>query len=728
MGDLPGKWRRFAIVVATALLVTQILVALPTKVRAQQGQLTVVATDMYTGEEIPCCMMEIDVPMGQGEDQVLPISFEVCDVGTACVRVASGQTVTVSDGATVRAPPDPQEGEQMASIDEATWRFMGWSDGVFDQVRTVAFGPTLTLQVEAVYAFLSDSPFTNKQAGDRGCGWTAGVFDQQWVRVENEAPPSSYVTITGEVIDSAFASIDSPFSHYSKPDMDLKVKLDREHWNLLSTDLRRTAPGKVPYGIEVEWEPGSFPMWIFPGAGRTLDEAAAQSPESIEGPGGGGTSGSTFAEGGPSISATQPFGDGDDIWIMGEWVFDCAHGDLFIDRGAWTEIHPPIAMAVGKGSRQEFGKLWPRAEFPSLEITPLPEANFFTGIEADVWINGDSGETHEHLQSNDGRGCTLVNPQCPPLPIGLIYEFDFTLPEKHPGAISDLQWSFAGLLPGQPAPEVTFPTGGGMHIKIDLRRYQGVDGDCDTPAVSPDNCDGPQYGVRIYAGWQVKRTCEYPIRGIRVQFNSILILDDKEGWGDGEFYILLTVQGRSVSLSNVNSGLLDAAAGDRFHFSDLIADSHFFEGDPEAVVDIHTSGTESDALSPDELASMERDFYVDKSLFSPGGFYPEWADEFYGAEIEYGTIRGEAGPPVVYEDYAPNDPDFEGAMFPYDPTYALNYTVDEVSHEPLVVDCGGSNGFFAIIVDNWFYVLILVVIIVTLVIVYRRAKRRRART
>jgi hypothetical protein len=135
----------------------------------------------------------------------------------------------------------------------------------------------------------------SSKARERGCR-DGGVFhlnrlDPEFVSVRADDQP---VVAEGVVHDSHVSYQDWPFSH----DFTFELELDEQYEELCSdANAKEAEPGEVKPVIEVEWETKYFPSRYWPV-------------------------------------------DGDRVWVLGRWIFDCAHPPCA------TEIHPPQARVT----------------------------------------------------------------------------------------------------------------------------------------------------------------------------------------------------------------------------------------------------------------------------------------------------------------------------------------------------------------------------------------------
>ena len=621
-------------------------------------------TGKYSGTDtaIMCPPICVQSEKGAGgsdhsdEASTSPLTFRVCSPSTLeCIDVISGETVTVPGDSTIEAPDGVSPGEKLPKFEEdSSVQFRSWEDGTTSNPRQIVLSNG-TLEITAFYSN-QDPNLQASTATEAGCNITK-LFPE-WVQVQ---PDPEYVDIQGPAVDTHIAGEDWQLTHNTN-DLNFWVELgvDEQDQHLLSHRWDGQL-GDRPNQIEVEWEEGSIPLWAWPSTGPTkINDSYDISP----------------AE------------DTDIVWVRGKHIYDCGRQDSNeILEGAWTEVHPPIATATMRGTRQ--GRLFPKENFNIPELNE--RAKGLEGVQVDVWINGDGGGVVETLKCpswdpSDPSGCVFD----PSFNISHIYEFDVPLPP--PPADLDPTANFRiinnlRLLPGQPVPEVT-QTAVGLHVKIDLSNYKDTFLTCDNEQLV--NCNGYAYGVTIIAGWEF---FHYPsdTRRIRLTFEGITIYDDQEGEqvGDGEFKFLLQVGPSAalalnteadVRLEKINKGLQDARGDGETY--DLIKDGtrltfefNVNESNPESNrIYFNLDGEEEDLIWNDPQNSVVRTFYYE---YSQGQFWPpDWATADYGKEVQFGTVRLNTSPPILYDDT--HFPLGDCITVPACKVYSIKYTIEEL--------------------------------------------------
>jgi hypothetical protein len=615
-----------------------------------QRELTITAKFLVNDQPIQCppICVEVDNPTS-GSDTTKPISFEICNADADCVEVESGQSAQMLSNATVRAPDGISRGEQLPTMEKESYlKFMEWGDGSTDNPREVGVGPS---PADLTAYFAAWEPLTvATTATARGCGNGAGILlgtSSAWAPVVDQP---EFQTVQGPVTDSHVSAVDL-FSNHTTNDVNMWILLSREEqFNLLSE--KNGELGHRPGQIEIEWEEGSWPMWAWPSPeSQGLDEPPVPDPD-----------------------------DADIAWVKGAWIFDCAHQDDGIVQGAWTEIHPPIAVAVMRGTAQ--GRLFLKEDIATYFPELHEKATGIQGVQVDLWINGDAGPAVESVKCakawGQGAGCIAT----PVFDITGIYEFDIPLPPAPTPLEPEAQFrvQFLRLEPDQPMPEITpsviDATTNQLHLRLDLSDYKDKWSTCqkqnDLPGENLVNCAGAAYGVTVIAGWEV---FAYPtdLHRVRLMVNSIEIHDDGEGEdGDGEYKMWLEVgpgaalagdplNPATVALHRINPSLNSVEGnGETYPLiqngNALVFFFNIRESDPASnLLSLYLHGYEDDPIWDDELRDLVRVFYRDSVVWEVSGIAPDWAPASYGMETFFGTVRANTTPPIPYSDPVPGD-------------------------------------------------------------------------
>lgn len=644
-------------------------------------ELTITAKFLANDKIVQCppICMEVDNPPS-GPDTTKPLSFEVCSAATQCFQLESGKSAKVSADATVKAPDGKSRGEQLAALErEVFLKFQKWADGPTAESRSVGFKGKQTDLTAYYAAWLPVKVPTTSSS--RGCANDVEIFlgtGSQWAPVKDQP---KFEVIEGPVTYAYVSDTDYPGNHNTNDHLMWVLLSGEEPYKMLSE--KNGQFGSRPNQIQVEWEWGSYPTWAWP------------SPEAVD----------------LDEPAIPKIDDADLVWIKGKWIFDCAHEEEGILQGAWTEIHPPIAVAVMRGTRK--GKLFLRDDISKYVPELHRKATGIQGIQVDIWINGDGGEAVESVKCAkpwaDGMGCIFT----PTFDIRGVYEFDIPLPPPPTNLYPEAKFrlKMLRLQPGQPKPLITpsIITSGvkKLHLKLDLSNYSDTWRTCrmqnEVYGEKLVNCSGDAYGVTLIAGWEL---FDYPpdLRRVRLLTNSIKIYDDIEGEnGDGEFKLWLDVgpgankagdplKPLSVALHGINPGLNDAA-GDGESYA-LIQNgstlSYVFnirENSSESnKLRLFLHGYEDDPIWDDELGNLLRVLYLNKTIWEPDNGYPEWArwppsncmaltapNCFYGKETQWGTARDKTSPPIPYDDHIWGDCD------PPCFSHSLDYVIEELS-------------------------------------------------
>ncbi len=605
-------------------------------------ELVVTAKLLFTDQPIQC--PPICMESALDSDTPSPITFEVCFSSGECMPLASGNSILVRSAVTVQAPDGESIGEQLPSLEEGVYlKFDRWSDGNTNNPRSVNVGDS-RIDLTAYYDVSTPTPI-GSTARSRGCGNKAGIYtglSASWAPVVDTP---KYHVVQGPVMSSSVSDEDLYTVHESN-DLNIWIQLSkREQVRMLSA--KNGTLGHRPGQIEVELESGSIPTWAWPS-----EEVPSK-------------------RGNPDDSAETA----DIAWVKGKWIFDCGHQDSNISHGAWTEIHPPVATAVMRGTRG--GKLFLRDDI----IKYFPELNDrstgIQGVQVDMWLNEDVGKgAAESVQCAtalaNNQGCIFE----PVLDIKQVHEFDIPLPPPPPGLDPSAVFrvKVLRLQEGQPAPEITQVSSLGvnkLHVKLDLTNYSDSWRTCDLQnelyGENLINCQGSAYGATIIAGWEI---FQYPADLVRVRLvvNNLQLFGDYETeGGNGEYRMWLQVgpaaalggdplQSINLALHQINPDLASApgegegyplmldGAPLRFHFN-------IRENNAESNrIRLYLNGYEEDAIWDDDLNTLERIFYKDNLFWEYAGGFPDWSTSAYGEETIYGTSRDSTLPPIFYGD------------------------------------------------------------------------------
>jgi hypothetical protein len=321
----------------------------------------------------------------------------------------------------------------------------------------------------------------------RGCNPLLPIHPE-WVTVK----PYPYDTVVAEgVVTSSRINVahhEWPFSHKSH-DNNFHLLLDPKYTGLASVNHPKNENGQRT--MEMEWE-----------IGTANDGRTDRFPK-------------TF----------WPW-EGDRVWMMGKWVWDCSHFDPVHLNGWLSEIHPPFATAFTRNEPHQF----PGESKPSSAVV-----------------------TYIYLHGQGGNFNTPVG--------GRNYEFDINMPPR-PSFLPtaqlryDITCCFFGV---NVKPIITANLKENKaHVVIPL---SGI------PAST-----SLKYGAIVAAKW-VDTTRALPssegFRTLRVTFDSIKIIHDHDPGTSGEWNNLwVGVNGKWVELSGPSGhyGLDDVDDGDVKHF------------------------------------------------------------------------------------------------------------------------------------------------------------------
>jgi hypothetical protein len=344
----------------------------------------------------------------------------------------------------------------------------------------------------------STQPVSDTGALARGCDPGLPI-KPGWVTVR----PYPYDNVVAEgVIGGSRINVvhhDYPFNHKSH-DNNFHVILDPKYNGLASKALTPIKDGPYigRYSMNQEWE-----------IGTTNDGRTDRFPKDF-----------------------WPW-EGDRVWMMGKWVYDCMHfkvrkWPLPLFYGYNTEIHPAFATAFTRDIAYKFGG----------ENKPSPTSYTY------IWINGQGGFFNTPVGGQN-------------------YEFDIPMPQKEyvpPGSRlrADVFMSTLG-----PKPIVT--------LKPQRCDFSGVMTPCAhvvIPLSGVPASTGLKYGAAIATKWVEPPSTE-GFRVIRVTFDSIRVREDHDDFFSGEWnHLWVGVNGKWIELSGPNGhyGLDDVDNGQLIRF------------------------------------------------------------------------------------------------------------------------------------------------------------------
>jgi len=280
-------------------------------------------------------------------------------------------------------------------------------------------------------------------------GTTSLVIEQQngsIVRSFHDDFSGETRTIEGILANSYIAREDFPFmTWHSYYDWTFHVRFDKQYTYLIS-------PANDPGEMECEWDTAFVPSWAWPQ-------------------------------------------DGDRVWIVGRWIYDCGHPENNLHR---SELHPIKAVASFRSQATDFeGNSGPT------------RAN-----HAILFIGRDGGSWRQPINDRD-------------------YAFDLYLPPK-PYAEAAPRFKVlpqTGPLPVQP--QITpFPSNDPKAFRVVIP-LKGVE-------PHPEN-----YGVIISAGWSDPRGSEATaIKRYRVTVEEILMDANLDPTGTDEWYVYVGINGQ----------------------------------------------------------------------------------------------------------------------------------------------------------------------------------------
>lgn len=285
--------------------------------------------------------------------------------------------------------------------------------------------------------------------------------------------------------------------------------------------------------------------------------------------------------------------DGDRIWMVGRWIYDCGHPDA---NGHKTELHPPKAVAT---FANEAARL-PGTSGP----VRTTRATLYIGRRGGYWTQSITDQNYTfHLQ-------------LPPKPY----------PEAQPS------WTVTPRTAMPVALQITpQPAHDPRHLRV-VVPLRGV-------SPQPD-----EYGAIIHGGWRDPRaTQSSPIQRIRVRLTKIFMDGDYDTFGD-EWYLYVGINGRwnvwesiGGSSKSVNYSVdLDLHSGDPVKVTacgfeaDLM---HDYMGDD--------SGYTWTQISDPNLTTAQREAIEDKVFWQLAGSFTDENDAIgHFSHAHPSTARG----------------------------------------------------------------------------------------
>ena len=262
-------------------------------------------------------------------------------------------------------------------------------------------------------------------------------------------------TVEGVLLASHISGDDFPFEPWhTYYDWNFIVQVDNQYRYLLSRPHLEPGAG----GFECEWDSSAFPIWAWPQ-------------------------------------------DGDRVWIVGRWIYDCGHPDA---HGHRTEIHPPKAVVSFRSGSAR-----------------LPDNSGPTRVtEAVVFIGRDGGYWRQPINDQD-------------------YAFDVHLPPR-PGPAAEPSWAVVaktGKLAVEPV-ITPFPADLPRALRVVIP-LKGV------------NPHPESYGAVVSAGWSDPHGTETrKVKRFRVTVEKIFMdanLDPRtvvDPAGKDEWYLYVGINGR----------------------------------------------------------------------------------------------------------------------------------------------------------------------------------------
>jgi hypothetical protein len=326
------------------------------------------------------------------------------------------------------------------------------------------------------------------------CPGTAGIAAgtaAQWLTMTNfPVGRPVYTRAEGRVYNSKVSRKDHPASHHSN-DVNTHVELDPPFRKLLVADTPIDKSALLPLGgLEIEWEDREYP---------------------------------------------EPFRAiaGDRVSAFGFHIIDCGHEK-------YTEIHPPIAMAVHRPRPIVLPEFVDAFEEGQPGRRRLGTNIVTLGIVTDIWVNFRGG------QALDCEEAALHRPggPCVPQPVanGAIFRFHVYLPINPATRVAN-----ANLPPiARPALFTAIedhPQAGSLGARTDLPiRIVRKRLDVDAPFLEVEVdlsgvATGERFAKRIRNAWVYPDATgtNFDLRALRARLKHLKVTNDGDFEGDGDW-------------------------------------------------------------------------------------------------------------------------------------------------------------------------------------------------
>jgi len=399
---------------------------------------------------------------------------------------------------------------------------------IFEEVQIGPVERAITIDVAAeaqlppryIPAPLPQNPSTSPEhyADPRGfCGGSVGIGigdSPQWFTTKVWTTPTpSYELAEGRVYHTLVSRKDHPSSHHSN-DVNALVEIDPLYRRLLVDDTPEDKGVLLPFGgLEIEWETKEWP------------------------------------------EAFRPV-SGDRISALGFHVIDCGHGQ-------YTEIHPPIAVAV---HRPRPVVLPAHVKFQDADpvVQPTGANVVVPGIVTDLWVSlrggqaldCDKASAHQPVLRTLPNGLPFRPCVQQPTTNGVNFDFNIYLPQNPADRLKDIGLTLP-VRPGLFFDIQNHPEAAALGARSDvsmtvLERHT----DGPTPFVKvrvalSGMSTGQKFAKRIVAAWVYpdRTSRNFGLRALRVKLNELVVTDDGDpflkGDGDWKFWAVIPSLARS---------------------------------------------------------------------------------------------------------------------------------------------------------------------------------------
>ncbi len=429
-----------------------------------------------------------------------------------------------------------------------------------------------SLECSAAHQPLFDADLT-----DDKCNGGGGVWDPQWVTVQNFYGPQQYAGYHDGIVYAVEGAVE--VSRISDADYDANHESQDANWNVDLDPLYRQFHAPTGHSaMHNEWETNSLA---------------------------------------PSFQPSH----GDRVSMWGYLIHDCGHDPYK------SEIHPPVGMAVHRERAVPLPEEWGTGVF-------VP------GIVTDVWFNRDAGgmiggrHTSLHQPAGfdfcgtfDCRG----DPIDFPADLNAVFSFRVHLPWSPKAVLENAGVDVSGL-PEIPLYKKVFPGNVGedrIHVEV-IKEDAGSAPEVTYLQVTVDlrGLSGERPWFRMAAAWVYPDSANWGLRRWRLILRKLDVTDDAEDFrGGADWRLWAQVNNSQIGSAFANDGLprhewskivnsnsvrkrrdidfggrpwaTGSADGDRY----LGPDALLYPGQG---LELHMSGYEADWVGGDNLGLINR--------------------------------------------------------------------------------------------------------------------------